>query len=928
MAAHADLSFAGLLRRLRTGARLTQEELAEAAGLSSRSISDLERGINRTARKDTAILLADALRLPGPARELFVAAARGRTPAAEVLAAVSRAGDAGPALAVTTPGEPGSRAVSPAAPAAVGWPLEEVTDPFALEVHRAVQPENPPPALPAQPALPELPEYVRREHDAELGAVVRAAAEGRSGIAALVGGSSTGKTRACWEALDLLRSRPERWRLWHPISPSRPDAVLRELPAIGARTVVWLNEAQFYVQTADGGLGERVAAGLRELLRDPARAPVLVLATLWPQFWDTLTARPVQGVDPHPQARELLAGRDITVPAAFTREQLDRLALSKDARLTQAATTARDGQVTQFLAGAPELMARYRNAPPAAAGLIEAAMDARRLGTEISLPLAFLGAAAPWYLTGAEWDAVGEDWLEQALAYAAVQCRGVHGPLTRVRPRPVPPADSEQLYRLADYLDQYGRAHRKSEIPPAGFWAAAAAHARAADQAALGQAAGAHGLYRAAAQLSKNAAAAGNLGAATYLSRQPVLRDDTRAASWAVAHAALDDPHGVALLQKGLREAGASDQITALLRRDPAASVALDDHGVSWLLKELREAGATDQITALLRRDPAASAPVDNSMSVIWLLDELAAAEALEQITVLAGRAAAHIPLDNPYDVDSLLASLRDRGALEQAAVLADRAAAHVALDDAGAVGFLLEGMRERGELEQFNALLRRDVAGHVVLDDPAGVAFLLDELREAEARDQVNALLRRDVAGHVALDDPAGVARLLRILREAGALEQAEALAGRADAHIPFDNPDAMADLLADLREDGAREKAAALLRRDPAARVPLEDPAGLARLLNELRQAGAHDQVAALLRRDPAARVALDRYGGEGVSHLLTELRLAGGDEQAARLTERLPAAGLFELFMRQGGQDRFRFGREPDGSPAPSWGWDDLD
>ena len=43
------LTFAGLLRQLRAEARLTQEELAEAAGLSPRSVSDLERGINRTA---------------------------------------------------------------------------------------------------------------------------------------------------------------------------------------------------------------------------------------------------------------------------------------------------------------------------------------------------------------------------------------------------------------------------------------------------------------------------------------------------------------------------------------------------------------------------------------------------------------------------------------------------------------------------------------------------------------------------------------------------------------------------------------------------------------------------------------------------------------------------------------------------------------
>jgi WD40 repeat protein/transcriptional regulator with XRE-family HTH domain len=81
--------FAGLLRLLRERALLTQEELAGAAGLSPRSVSDLERGIHRTARKDTAVLLAGALGLSEPARELFVAAARGRAPAADVLAAGS-----------------------------------------------------------------------------------------------------------------------------------------------------------------------------------------------------------------------------------------------------------------------------------------------------------------------------------------------------------------------------------------------------------------------------------------------------------------------------------------------------------------------------------------------------------------------------------------------------------------------------------------------------------------------------------------------------------------------------------------------------------------------------------------------------------------------------------------------------------------------
>ena len=90
VAGQAGPSFGGLLRRLRDEAGLTQDELAEAAQVSQRAISDLERGINRTARKDTALLLAGALGLAGPARDLFVTVARGQAPATR--AAGRRAG--------------------------------------------------------------------------------------------------------------------------------------------------------------------------------------------------------------------------------------------------------------------------------------------------------------------------------------------------------------------------------------------------------------------------------------------------------------------------------------------------------------------------------------------------------------------------------------------------------------------------------------------------------------------------------------------------------------------------------------------------------------------------------------------------------------------------------------------------------------------
>jgi hypothetical protein len=129
-------------------------------------------------------------------------------------------------------------------------------------------------------------------------------------------------------------------------------------------------------------------------------------------------------------------------------------------------------------------------------------MDARRLGMAAELPHAFLEAAAAGYLTDAQWDTLGEDWLDHALAYTADPCKGARGPLTRIRPRPatrhglarssgrgrsdqgwVPAAGP--VYVLADYLDQYGRAHRAADIPPPEFWAAAATTASAAVDAHL-----------------------------------------------------------------------------------------------------------------------------------------------------------------------------------------------------------------------------------------------------------------------------------------------------------------------------------------------------------------------------------------------------------------------------------------------------------
>ena len=55
------LSFAVLLKRQRLAAGLTQEALAERAGLSAKAVSDLERNRGRSPRLTTVTLLAGAL---------------------------------------------------------------------------------------------------------------------------------------------------------------------------------------------------------------------------------------------------------------------------------------------------------------------------------------------------------------------------------------------------------------------------------------------------------------------------------------------------------------------------------------------------------------------------------------------------------------------------------------------------------------------------------------------------------------------------------------------------------------------------------------------------------------------------------------------------------------------------------------------------
>jgi tetratricopeptide (TPR) repeat protein/transcriptional regulator with XRE-family HTH domain len=103
-------SFAGILRHYRLKAGLTQEELAEDARVSARTISDLERGRAMRPYPQTIGALAAALGLRGPELDDFVKLARQRRAPPALRAA------ADPALPA---GRPGASAVPQQLPAAV-----------------------------------------------------------------------------------------------------------------------------------------------------------------------------------------------------------------------------------------------------------------------------------------------------------------------------------------------------------------------------------------------------------------------------------------------------------------------------------------------------------------------------------------------------------------------------------------------------------------------------------------------------------------------------------------------------------------------------------------------------------------------------------------------------------------------------------------
>jgi len=875
-----------------------------------------------------------------------------------------------------------------------------------------------------------LPAYVRRPHDERL-RVILAPPVADSRLVVVRGEPGTGTTRAAWEVVAELLAE---WPLEYPRTAAALAAQLEA--GIPAGTVLWLGELGRYADADDG------AAALDRLDDLLDEDGYLVVATIWPWQWDAYIAAVGAGRgagDPAWLAGRMLARLDelslydpssispnygggfLDVPARFTAAQLAEAAGSGDPVLAAAAAAAgQDGQVTQYLAGIPELLRRYADpsGDPRRRAILTAAMDATRLGHTGPLPASLLEQAAAGLMPGTP-------------GLAAV------------------PAGEGAGYRLAGALDQHGRQVRQDQAASVALWDALNEHAAEArtgilDTARLGQAARDRGLFRYAAALWTAAVSRGSADAAARLVSllyETGHEDLGPAAAWAASRVRLNDPWAAAGLLDAMRTAGTGDAIRALVARDPAGHADLDARWdalrllialgaagaddaaealgarlverarlddvryLAALLRALGTARADGAVRALVARDPAGHADPDDPRETALLVTAMHAAgpEAADTTRALADWAAEHCIIDGGQYVASLLRAMRAAGQADAVRRLLDRdPVGQGRYDDPWEAAALLAELRAAGADEAVRRLLDRDPARVGQVDSADSVAWLLTELREAGAGEAIRRLLARDPARHVDLYDPQAIAWLVAELQLAGDVQAIKTLATRVTewgaldhvaylaewlehfraggeealrSLLPVDRfrrtalgpPGDMAWVLEHLVTAGADDLARALLVRDPGGQADLDDlrdvarliaalrmagdlgaaralaaraardapqasladPGGAAALLAGLRAAGDDEAARTLLDRDPARQARLDRP--QDVARLIQALRAAGAGEAAGILARRAAEAGMFGVFLAYqsngtdaGGAVSYRYGREPDLTPAPPWRW----
>jgi len=238
------------------------------------------------------------------------------------------------------------------------------------------------------------------------------------GFLLLVGDSSVGKTRLLYEA--CRKVLPE----FSLLAPDLGDGELInriadaefKLPPL----VIWLDELQRFLEGPylTAGHTSITAAAIRKLLEAPS--PVVIVATLWPEYAQLLRSTTIDETHGlhrprYPSALDILEGRRLTEVSlnSFTpeeRREAARLAPA-DPRLLLALENP-DYNVTEILSGALEIVRRYERGTKEHRAVVDAAVDARRLGIQGPLDINLLRNASRAYLPGHHPD---DSWFRSSI---------------------------------------------------------------------------------------------------------------------------------------------------------------------------------------------------------------------------------------------------------------------------------------------------------------------------------------------------------------------------------------------------------------------------------------------------------------------------------------------------------------------------------
>ncbi len=859
----------------RLAARLSKSQLAARAALSRTTVTTALNNTGATPSKETVTALAGALGLDnGPLLALRERAAKTK-PVSE-----HRAGQGpapGPSVVHTVQGDvsgtvimAGGEVTLTSHPRREHTPIDDQAvgvdrlSPAQLQVHAAVLP------APDPGGYPFLTPYLPRPHDVRLCESLEPALDGDTSVLVmLTGGSSTGKTRALYEALHAQAPRRGLLR------PATANDLLRLLAdgQVDEQVVLWLNEAQRFFY---GTSAAEAAAALHQLLHQ--RTGIVAVGTLWTSpYWEELT-RFGTSADPHAQVRELLTDPAIThipVPGHLSPHELDQweeLAAARgDRRMRDAlhAGTADRGRVVQHLSGGPALLAVYDQGPghtftPVEHALITAAIDARRLGHRAPLPAALLAQAADADLDPRE-RPTDPDWAQAALTALCTGRRpsgartDIRHTLTALHPH-VPRADAEVGYEPADYLDQHLRRRRADQLGSPALWQALLDHAHDPESLySLAQAAEARGLFQHAARLYRRAILACDDVAPWKLLL--LLTPDTdphrQGPPWIASHASFTNFEVITELLEMLHEVGPRQVVATLATRAAAHADLSHPDAVAELLQTLHEIGQDQAVTAL------------------------------------ANRAAAHADLSHPFVVAELLQMLDEVGQNQAVTALAIRAATHADLTQNG-VAHLLGVLHDLKEEQALATVLERDPGGH---SDPYNFAELLEVLHGLEQEQALVALATR-AATHTDPNIIPYVAAVLEALHAVGQKQALTTLSIRAATYTDLTHQGGLARSLRRLRVNGVsrlvktlhkvgqERSLATLMERDPGGQADLTDPYGIAELLNALRRTGHQQAMVALADRAAACADLTDPHG---IAELLRELRHVGLQQALGTLAER---------------------------------------